>query len=76
MQSKKVIRLPPKGAIIEFVPIFDGEQTLDDLLTAMIVDRIMCKKKENALPKDPRIGYNVSSVPLSSEAPGPCDRVT
>ncbi|MGM9600399.1 MAG: hypothetical protein ACI3W5_02275 [Faecousia sp.] len=68
--------MPLEGTIIEFVPIFDGEQTLNDLLTAMIVDRIMCKKKENALPKEPRIGYNVSSVPLSSEAPGPCDGVT
>ena len=55
-----------KGTVMEFVPIFEGEQTFRDLLLSMIVDKILCKTEDNPLPKSTAIGYNVDKVPLSS----------
>ncbi len=55
-----------RGTIMEFVPIFEGEQTFKDLLLSMIVDKILCKTEANPLPKSTAIGYNVDKVPLSS----------
>lgn len=55
-----------KGTVMEFVPVFDGEQTFKDLLLSMIVDKILCKTEDKPLPKSTVIGYNVDKVPLNS----------
>lgn len=61
---------------IEFVPMFEGEQTLAELLKSIIVDRILREMYQSALPKEQGIGYNVTKVPKDSEAPGLCEGVS
>ena len=62
--------------VTEYIPIFEGEQTIKEILTSLIVEKILSKSSENALPKEEQISYNVNSVPLIPEAPGLCNGVS
>ena len=59
--------------VIEFVNVYDGEVSFGEALTSLIVNRILRKMEETALPKDRNFGYNNVSVPMSSAAPGSCE---
>lgn len=62
-----------RNTIIEYIPIFDGEQSFKDLLLSIIVEKILSKTDENPLPKGNGISYNDGSVPLISGVPGLCE---
>lgn len=47
----------------EFSFIFDGDESLHDVLKNLIVDRILCKKDEKFLFNSPEQRYNNTMVP-------------
>jgi len=65
-----------RGTVVEFVPMFEGEQTFKDLLLSIIVDKIILKTDDSPLPKEETIDYNDSMVPMISLTPGLCGGVS
>lgn len=60
-----------KEPIIDYVPIYEGQQTIHSLLTDLIVERILKQNAKEDLPKEQEIVYNADSVPRQ-DVPGLC----
>lgn len=55
-----------KETTYEFSYIFDGDESLHDVLKNLIVDRILCKNDEKSLFNSHGQEYNSGTVPVQS----------
>lgn len=59
----------PEQSSITFTFCYDGEQSIGEVLTAMITDKILHRQFDKSLPKTDDCGYNTDEVP-SEQMPG------